>query len=127
MSTAAPDGLFELAADGSLTLLGGYSPTSGLHHFPQGPACPYSGADDVEQVRLPATGSLWAWTSVTSAPPGYRGPVPYGFGIVELDGIGLRVVGRITEADPAALSHGQPMRLVADHIDDELTVWAFAP
>ena len=51
---------------------------------------------------------------MTAAPPGYNGPVPYGFGVVELDGIGLRVVGRLTEADPARSRAAMPMRLVAD-------------
>jgi uncharacterized protein len=109
-----------------LTLVGGYSPTSGHHHFPLAPVCPYTGADDVEEVTLPATGRLWLWTAVTSAPPGYEGPVPYGFGVVELDGIGLRVVGRLTETDPAVLHEGQPMRVVVDRFGDVET-YAFAP
>jgi uncharacterized OB-fold protein len=88
--------------------------------------CPYSGADDVELVALPSTGRLWLWTSVTTAPPGYSGPVPYGFGVVELDGIGLRVVGRVRESDPDVLHEGQAMRVVAQLIDD-VTVWAFEP
>ena len=117
--------LLEGAGD-DVRLVGGYSPTSGHHHFPLSPVCPYTGADDVERVTLPATGTLWAWTSVTTAPPGYDGPVPYGFGVVELDDIGLRVVGRLTEPDPHALHDGQPMRLVAETIGD-LTVWAFTP
>lgn len=107
-------------------LVGGYSATSGHHHFPLAPVCPYTGADDVEEVTLPATGALWAWTAVTTAPPGYDGPLPYGFGVIELDGIGLRVVGRLTESDPSALHDGQPMRTVVEHIG-EVAVWAFAP
>jgi uncharacterized OB-fold protein len=134
MSTArrpvAPD-LFELRDDGGLTLLGGYSPSSGLHHFPRFATCPYTGADDVEPARLPDQGTLWAWTAVTAAPPGYTGPVPFGFGVVELTD-GLRIVTRITEADPAALTFAMTMRLVADVIavdDDgtEVVAWAFAP
>jgi uncharacterized OB-fold protein len=126
----APE-LFDLDADGNLTLLGGYSPTSGLHHFPRVSICPYTGADDVEGARLADRGTLWAWTAVTAAPPGYSGPVPFGFGIVELPD-GLRVVTRITEADPAALGFGMAMRLVADvvAVDDdgtEVVAWAFAP
>ena len=113
--------LLERAGD-AITLVGGYSPTSGHHHFPLAPVCPYTGAEDVERVLLPITGRLWAWTAVNTAPPGYEGPVPYGFGVVELDDIGLRVVGRLTESDPAALHDGQPMRLIAD-----LDVWAFTP
>lgn len=60
---------------------------------------------------LAGRGRLWAWTAVTAAPPGYRGPVPFGFGVVELPE-GLRVVTRLTEPDPGRLEHGQPMQLV---------------
>jgi uncharacterized OB-fold protein len=112
-----------LRRDGDdVVLVGGYSPSTGRHHFPRGDVCPYSGADDVEVVDLPTTGRLWLWTAVNAAPPGYEGPVPYGFGIVALDGVDLRVVGRLTVADPAALTEGQPMQLVPD-----LDVWAWAP
>jgi len=121
------EGLVELGPDGSMTLIGGWSPTSGRHHFPLGPVCPYSGADDVEAVTLPRDGRLWAWTAVTHAPPGYDGPVPYGFGVVELDDIGLRLVTRLTEADPARLHAGRRMTLVTDDLGDGLAVWAFAP
>jgi uncharacterized OB-fold protein len=119
--------LYELDDDGGLTLLGGYSPSSGHHHFPLGPVCPFTGADDVEAARLPRSGTLWAWTAVTHPPPGYDGPVPYGFGVVELDGIGLRVVTRLTEADPSRLTDGQPLHLVADDLGDGVVTWAFAP
>jgi uncharacterized protein len=128
---AVAPGLFELDDDGGLSLLGGFSPSSGLRHFPRFALCPYSGADDVEPARLAGRGTLWAWTAVTAAPPGYVGPVPFGFGVVELAD-GLRVVTRITEYDPDALELGMAMRLVADVIavdDDgtEVVTWAFAP
>ena len=138
MSAPAParravhDGLFDVDDDGALHLLGGYSPTSGQYHFPRLDTCPYSGARDVQPVRLSRDGTLWAWTAVTAAPPGYRGDVPYGFGIVELTKERLRVVTRLTEADPDALAFGQPMHAVADvlHVDDdgtEVVTWAFSP
>lgn len=128
---AIEDGLFELGADGSIRLVGGYSPMSGRYHFPLLDTCPYSGATDVERVLLSTTATLWAWTAVTAPPPGYRGPVPYGFGVVELDAEGLRVITRLVETDPARLEFGQPMRLVADTVgvdDDgrEIVSWAFA-
>lgn len=127
------DGLFRLDPYGGITLLGGYSPTSGRHHFPVLDTCPYSGARDVEAVDLSRTGTLWGWTAVTAAPPGYVGPVPYGFGVVELTAERLRVITRITESDPSRLAFGQAMTLVADAIggttDDgaPLVSWAFAP
>ena len=82
--TPIADGLFETAADGTITLVGGWSPASGRYHFPLLDTCPFSGATDVERVLLSREATLWVWTAVTAAPPGYEGPVPYGFGVVEL-------------------------------------------
>jgi len=118
------EGLFEVDGDGGITLIGGYSPTSGLYHFPLLDTCPYTGATDVERVRLSREGTLWAWTAVLAPPPGYRGAVPFGFGVVELTKERLRVVTRLKEADPARLTFGQPMRLVPDELDGAVT-WAF--
>jgi uncharacterized OB-fold protein len=130
-SRAVHDGLFRLGADGEIRLLGGFSPTSGRHHFPRLPACPYTGADDVESVELSDHGTLWGWTAVTAPPPGYEGDVPFGFGIVELPE-GLRVISRLTEPDPARLQFGMEMRLVADHLHtdadgNDVLTYAFAP
>lgn len=111
--------------DDGVVLVGGWSATSGQHHFPLADLCPYTGADDVVAVDLPTTGRLWLWTAVTAAPPGYDGPVPYGLGIVLLDGVDLRVAGRLTVTDPAALTNGQPMRSIAD--PDVESMWAWQP
>jgi uncharacterized OB-fold protein len=82
--------------DDGITLLGGWSATSGQRHFPRSPVCPFTGADDVEPLDLPRAGTVWLYTSVNLAPPGYAGPVPYQFGIVELDGEPLlRIVSRL--------------------------------
>jgi uncharacterized protein len=124
--TAIHDGLFEVDADGAVALIGGYSPTSGQFHFPVLDTCPYSGATDVERVLLSRDATLWAWTAVTAAPPGYGGPVPYGFGVVELVREHLRVITRLRDADPAQLSFGQPMTLVIDELPDGKLTWAFA-
>ncbi len=120
------DGLFEAHDDGTISLVGGYSPTSGKFHFPLLDTCPYSGATDVQRVLLSRDATLWAWTAVTAAPPGYTGPVPYGFGVVELGHEQLRVITRLREPDPARLTFGQPMTLVADTLPDGVVTWAFA-
>jgi uncharacterized OB-fold protein len=57
--------------------------------------------------------------------------VPFGFGVVELPE-GVRVVTRLTEADPAELTFGMPVHLVVDelHADDDgntVVSYAFAP
>jgi uncharacterized protein len=126
---AITDGLFEIHDDDTIALIGGYSPTSARFHFPLLDSCPYTGATDVERVILSADATLWAWTAVTAAPPGYAGPVPFGFGVVELVHEQLRVITRLTEPDPSRLTFGQPMRLAAEILPLEsgeaVTTWAF--
>ncbi len=112
-------------------LLGSRCAACGRHQFPRHDTCPYCAADGSRPVELSGAGRLWSWTAVTTAPPGYRGAVPYGFGVVELPE-GLRVVTRLTETDPARLRAGQPMELVvvAVRVDDdghEIRTYAFAP
>jgi uncharacterized OB-fold protein len=123
---AIHEGLFATAADGSIALIGGYSPTSTQFHFPLLDTCPYSGARDIERVELSRDATLWAWTAVTAAPPGYEGAVPYGFGIVELVKERLRVITRLRQSNPAWLTFGQPMTLVADELPGGKLTWAFA-
>ena len=84
-----------------------------------------------ERVALSHTGTLWGWTAVTAPPPGYRGDVPFGFGVVELPE-GIRVITRVEEPDPARLSFGMPVRFstVPLHTDDEGTTvvtYTFVP
>ena len=68
---------------------------------------------------------------MTAPPPGYQGEVPFGVGVVELPE-GVRVIGRLTESDPAALAEGQAMelRIVPLHTDEDgndVVTYAFAP
>ena len=111
-------------------LLGSRCTVCGRTHFPRADTCPYCASPDPEPVELSPRGTLWAWTAVTAPPPGYRGKVPFGFGVVELPE-GVRVITRLTESDPAALSEGQTMelRVVPMHTDDEgndVVTYAFA-
>lgn len=125
------EGLFDFDADAVRLLMSGCA-ACGADFFPRAPVCPYCGGSDVVDVTSTGTGAtLWAWTAVNAAPPGYGGSVPYGFGVVELPG-GVRIVTRITVADPAALSLGMPMRLTVDPVGSdedgtEVVAWAFAP
>ncbi len=82
-------------------------------------------------MELSRSGTLWAWTAVTAAPPGYVGGTPYGVGVVELPE-GIRIISRLTESDPAALAFGCPMELrivpLHTHADGhDVISYAFAP
>jgi uncharacterized OB-fold protein len=123
-------GLFAIGADGPTLLAGRCSACGGLH-FPFEATCPYCAASPCEETGVGPEARLWLYTAVTSRPPGYRGPLPYGFGVVELAGA-LRVVTRLTEARLDRLRAGMPMRLVVDTLftnDDGVPVlsYAFAP
>jgi len=127
--TPVAPGLIATADDGTVRLLGSRCRACGRPAFPRAATCPYCGSTEVDNVELSPTGTLWAWTAVTAAPPGYDGAVPFGFGVVELPE-GLRVITRLEEADPAALAFGQPMRLVTTAVgtgDDgeEIVTWSF--
>jgi uncharacterized OB-fold protein len=87
---------------------------------------------------LPRTGTLVSFTTQEFLPkePYASGETeetfrPYGVGLVQL-GDEVRVEARLTEADPAKLQFGMPMRLVIVpfRVDDdgtEVLVHAFEP
>jgi uncharacterized OB-fold protein len=122
MSERAPvaEGLFDDEG-----LIGGSCGACGLRHFPLAGHCPWCGAADVSEVRLSTEGRLWSWTTVHSAPPGYEGAVPFGFGVVELPADGLHVVTLLTETDPARLAVGDALRFTTVPVGDETSSWAF--
>lgn len=127
-TVAIAPGLWRVDGEGP-HLVGMRCAACGQRSFPSADTCPWCGRASVEPVDLSTTGTLWAWTAVTAAPPGYSGPVPYGFGVVQLDD-GVRVITRLTEPDPDALTFGHPMRLVLEPVDrdDEgrdVVTWAF--
>ncbi|MFM7141360.1 MAG: Zn-ribbon domain-containing OB-fold protein [Alphaproteobacteria bacterium] len=125
-------GLFTLPGDprGPRLLAARCPSCSGLH-FPAGETCPYCGTDGCAEVAIGAEGRLSLWTAVRNAPPGYRGPVPYGFGVVDLPE-GLRVVTRLASAEVERMHEGLAMDLVieplfANETGDEVLAFAYAP
>lgn len=109
------------------TLLGGWSATSGLRHFPPSPVCPFTGADDVQPIDLEREGTVWLHTAVNVAPPGYAGRVPYGFGIVELDGTPLLRI--VTRLDGEGLAPGVRVHLEGEEVPgpdgEPVVTWVF--
>ena len=92
-------GLFDDDAAGAPHLLGAHCAMCERYVFPRATDCPYCSSTDIEPVELSDHGTLWAWTAVTAAPPGYEGPVPFGFGVVELPER-LRVITRTRSSGP---------------------------
>ena len=124
-------GLFEADGGGTVALLGSRCRACARASFPRAEVCPYCGSPDLEPVRLSPTGTLWGWTTVRAAPPGYEGPVPFGFGVVELDD-GLRVVTRLEIVDRPEVAFGMAMRaglaLLSENEDgDTVVTYTFEP
>lgn len=124
---AVYDGLYQSDPP---ALLGSRCDDCTRHAFPRSSTCPYCGSERVTEVTLSSQGTLWGWTTVTAAPPGYHGDVPFGFGIVELPE-GLRVITRLA-APNDDYAYGLPMHLqiVPLHVAEDGTqieTWEFAP
>lgn len=133
MSSSRPitPALYDVGPDGPRLLAGRCVDCARLH-FPATDTCPYCGVAGAAVVAVGERGTLWLWTVVASRPPGYRGPLPYGFGVVELDDVELRVVTRLTETHLDRLHEGLRMRLVVEPLfsdDDgvEVTSYAYRP
>jgi uncharacterized OB-fold protein len=125
-------GLFTLPADArGPRLLAGRCAACDKHHFPAAATCPYCTATDCTVVPVGATGTLYLHTTVNARPPGYRGPLPYGFGLVDLPE-GLRVVSRLSEARLDVLRPGLPVELeiaplFTNEAGDEVLSFAYRP
>ena len=131
MSRPIVHGLFEEASEGP-RLRAARCIACDRAHFPTSATCPYCGAEGPTATLVGPGGRLRLFTVVANRPPGYRGPVPYGFGVVEVDGVDLQVITRLTEADLQRLRPGLPVTLVIEPLftDDEgatVMSYAFAP
>lgn len=90
----------------------------GALHYPPRVVCPECTGDDLEYVDLPETGELYAFSAVRGgAPMGMADDVPFTVGVVDLDGVDVRLSARIDGADVDDLEIGDPVRLKVVDID----------
>jgi len=109
-------GLFVLDDD-HLQLIAGMCDGCKKPHFPVAETCPYCGGHAQRRLLGP-DGTVSLCTIVSKPPPGYRGPVPYGFGIVRLDGSELEIVTRIRSAALPLVQPGTVGRLMPETVPD---------
>lgn len=125
-------GLFTLPGDPrGPRLLAARCPSCAKLHFPASETCPYCSATPCAVEAVGESGSLYLHTVVSTRPPGYRGQVPYGFGIVELPE-GLRVVSRLAESRLDHLRAGLALELEVAPLftnddGDEVLSFAYRP
>lgn len=135
-SLPVAEGLFALT-DAGPRLLGSTCSGCKASYFPRTSSCrnPECDGGELEAVEFGPRGTLWSYAVQNYAPPPpakYDEPyVPYALGVVDLPG-GIRVVGRMTRADPAALRIGGEVELVLEALcrtadGDDLISWKFRP
>jgi len=104
----------------------------GALHFPPRVVCPECHSDDLAYVDLPEEGTLFAFSVVrASAPIGMAEDVPFVVGVVDLDGVDVRLSARIDDAEYDDLSIGDPVRLkivdVEGPTDEDRVFFRFVP
>ena len=114
--------------DGSVRLVGGRCGDCGTTFFPSAHVCPECMSEDVAPTDLARDGTLYSWSVVHVAPPGWN--VPYIAGYVDLAD-NVRVFSHITGVDPSALEMDMPVSLTSAVLGDDNGVpvesYAFTP
>jgi uncharacterized protein len=81
-------------------------------HWPPRVACPQCHTDHLDWVDLPEGGRIYAFSAVLAgAPVGMEADVPFVVGLVDLDGVPLRIFGRIEGTTWQECRIGQAVRV----------------
>lgn len=115
------EGLFKIPSSPSDEphLIGSKCKICGEVVFPKQTGCPNCCSEDVEEILLSPKGKLYSFTNVNHpVPEGYKGPIPYGVGLVDLPD-GVRIQAHLTESEPDKLKVGMDVMLVIDKLFED--------
>jgi uncharacterized OB-fold protein len=105
--------------------------TCGTFRLPPAPFCWVCQTQAVEWIELPGTGTVYTYTVVHHPLHPDLSPVcPYISGVVELDGTqgaGARLLVNIIDCDPQEISVGTRVRIVFEHVNEEMSTPRFRP
>jgi uncharacterized protein len=94
--------------------------------WPPRTACPRCHAESLDWVDLPASGHVYAFSAVLAgAPLGMEEEVPFAVGLVDLDGVPLRLFGRIEGKAWNALHVGERVEVEPFEIGDGRCFYRF--
>jgi hypothetical protein len=101
-------------------------PNEGTLLWPPRTACPSCHTEELEWVDLPDRGRIYAFSAVLAgAPLGMEAEVPFAVGLVDLDGVPLRLFGRIEGAPWTALHVGQSVRVEPFPVEEGRVFYRF--
>lgn len=94
-------------------------PRDGGLSWPPRTVCPRCHTGGLEWVDLPRTGTIYAFSAVLAgAPMGMEADVPFAVGLVDLDGVPLRLFGRIVGRPWERLQIGDAVRVEPFELPD---------
>jgi len=94
-------------------------PKDDLLHWPPRTACPKCHTEELAWVDLPERGRVYAFSAVlVGAPLGMEADVPFAVGLVDLEGVPLRLFGRIEGKPWNALRIGEVVHIEPYDIGD---------
>jgi uncharacterized OB-fold protein len=103
----------------------------GTFRLPPSPYCFNCQHREVEWVDLPGTGKIVSYTVVRHPlHPDLADACPYVSGVVDLDGTqgaGARMLVNIIDCDPDAVRIDDPVEIVWEHVNDDMTTPRFRP
>jgi uncharacterized OB-fold protein len=101
-------------------------PADDLLHWPPRVACPRCHTEELEWVDLPDRGALYAFSAVlVGAPLGMEEDVPFAVGLVDLEGVPLRLFGRVEGKPWTALRIGDTVRVEPYELEDGRVFYRF--
>jgi len=89
-------------------VVGSRCPSCEAHFFPARQVCSRCLAEDLEQVALSTRGTLYTYTVLHQAAPGFE--VPFVLGYVDLPE-GVRILGQVAGLEPHAVRIGMELDL----------------
>jgi uncharacterized OB-fold protein len=94
--------------------------------WPPRVACPRCHGEELEWIDLPSRGRLYAFSAVLAgAPLGMEADVPYSVGFADLEGVPLRLFGRIVGRRWEELRVGLPVKVEPVDLADGRVYYRF--
>jgi uncharacterized protein len=101
-------------------------PHDGKIHWPPRVTCPECHQEDLEWIDLPESGTIFAFSAVLAgAPLTLESDVPYAVGLVDLDGVDLRLFGRIDGKSWTELAIGERVAVEPYEVGDGRVFYRF--
>jgi uncharacterized OB-fold protein len=101
-------------------------PKDGTVTWPPRVVCPKCHQEELDWVDLPTTGKLYSFSAVlVGAPLGMEAEMPYAVGLIDLDGVSLRLFSRIVGRGWEQMKIGDPVRFEPFGLNDGRVFYRF--